>query len=74
MALILKSFTDSGCLAHLVGCTRTRMALLVDPKAGKGATYRNAAANFGLEIVAVLDTHTHADHLSGSCGRAWNCG
>lgn len=68
MELILKSFTDSGCLAHLVGCARTRKALLVDPKAGKGATYRNAAANFGLEIIAVLDTHTHADHLSGSAG------
>lgn len=70
MNVTLKSFTDSGCITHLVGCARTGKALLVDPKAGKGATYREAAANFGLEIVAVLDTHTHADHLSGSAGFA----
>lgn len=63
---ILKSFTDSGCIAFLVGCPRTGKALLVDPKAGKSATYLKAAELFGLEIVAVFDTHTHADHLSDS--------
>lgn len=70
MDVTLKSFTDSGCIAFLVGCARTGKALLVDPKAGKSATYREAAANFGLEIAAVLDTHTHADHLSASAGFA----
>lgn len=66
MDVTLKSFTDSGCAAYLVGCARTGEALLVDPKAGKGSTYRGAAASLGLKIVAVFDTHTHADHLSGS--------
>lgn len=66
MDVTVKSFTDSGCNTFLVGCTRSRRALLVDPKAGKTAVYRRAAAAFGLEIVAILDTHTHADHLSGS--------
>lgn len=66
MDVTLKSFTDAGCNTFLVGCTRSKEALLVDPKAGKGAVYRRAAAAFGLDIVAVLDTHTHADHLSGS--------
>ena len=66
MDVTLKSFTDSGCAAYLVGCARTGEALLVDPKAGKSSTYRGAAASLGLKIVAVFDTHTHADHLSGS--------
>jgi glyoxylase-like metal-dependent hydrolase (beta-lactamase superfamily II)/rhodanese-related sulfurtransferase len=66
MDVTLKSFTDSGCNTFLVGCARTGEALLVDPKAGKGAIYRRTAAAFGLDVVAVLDTHTHADHLSGS--------
>ncbi len=66
MNVTLKCFTDSGCNTFLVGCRLTGQALLVDPKAGKGATYRKAADDFGLEVVAVLDTHTHADHLSGS--------
>lgn len=70
MDVTVKSLMDSGCIAHLVGCKRTGKALLVDPKVGKRTTYRKAAADFGLEIVAVLDTHTHADHLSDSVGFA----
>ncbi|MFN0244954.1 MAG: MBL fold metallo-hydrolase [Planctomycetota bacterium] len=66
----IKCFTDSGCSAYLIGCRATGQALLVDPKAGKQATYLQAARDFGLRIVAVLDTHTHADHLSGSSGLA----
>lgn len=62
----LKTFTDTGCCAHLIGCRATGKALLVDPKLGKRASYLETARNFGLSIVAVLDTHTHADHLSDS--------
>ncbi|MCC6408356.1 MAG: MBL fold metallo-hydrolase [Planctomycetes bacterium] len=62
----LKTFTDSGCCTHLIGCRATHQALLVDPKLGKRASYLDTANKFGLTIVAVLDTHTHADHLSDS--------
>ncbi len=68
--LTLKTFTDAGCFALLIGCTKTRRALLVDPKHGKHEVYRRAAKDFGLEIAAVLDTHTHADHLSDSAAFA----
>jgi len=67
--VVVKTFNDSGCLAHLIGCAATRQALLVDPKAGRGGVYDKALADFGLELAAVLDTHTHADHLSGTA--AW---
>ncbi len=65
-ALILKTFVDAGCFTHLVGCRASGHALLVDPKHGRRDAYRATAADLGLRIVAVLDTHTHADHLSDS--------
>ena len=34
------------------GCARTGEALLVDPKAGKGSTYRAAAASLGMIPIA----------------------
>jgi glyoxylase-like metal-dependent hydrolase (beta-lactamase superfamily II)/rhodanese-related sulfurtransferase len=67
-AVVVKTFNDSGCHAHLIGCTATREALLVDPKAGKRAVYEKALADYGLRLAAVVDTHTHADHLSDSAG------
>lgn len=63
---ILKTFNDSGCLAHLVGDPETRAALLVDPKAGRRSLYERTLKDFDLKLAAVLDTHTHADHLSDS--------
>ena len=67
-AVIVKTFNDSGCLSHLVGCSATRRALLVDPKVGRAAVYQKALADYGLSLEAVVDTHTHADHLSDSAG------
>lgn len=68
-AVILKTFDDSGCFAHLVGDPKTRAALLIDGKAGKRAVYERALEDYDLKLVGVVDTHTHADHLSDSA--AW---
>lgn len=67
--VVVKSFVDAGCQTHLIGCTATREALLIDPKAGKRAVYEKALADYGLRLAVVVDTHTHADHLSDSA--AW---
>src|SRR5262245_12467091 len=64
--VVLKAFNDSGCIAWLVGDRATGAALLVDPKVGRAAVYRKALADHGLKLAAGFDTHTHADHLSGS--------
>jgi glyoxylase-like metal-dependent hydrolase (beta-lactamase superfamily II)/rhodanese-related sulfurtransferase len=66
--VIVKTFNDSGCFAHLIGCAATRQALLVDPKVGRAAVYQKALADYGLTLAAIFDTHTHADHLSDSAG------
>jgi len=52
-----------GCLSYLVA--RDGRALVVDP-APDVQCYLDEAARLGAGIVAVLDTHIHADHVSGA--------
>ncbi|MFC4542791.1 MBL fold metallo-hydrolase [Halosolutus amylolyticus] len=53
-----------GCLSYLVGCAETGDAIVVDPTADTDE-FTAAAAEQGLTIVGVVDTHVHADHVSG---------
>ncbi|WP_265108875.1 MBL fold metallo-hydrolase [Halosolutus halophilus] len=53
-----------GCLSYLVGCAETGDAIVVDPTADTDE-FTAAAAERGLTIVGVVDTHVHADHVSG---------
>jgi glyoxylase-like metal-dependent hydrolase (beta-lactamase superfamily II) len=57
--------TDRGCVSYLVGCTRTSAAVVVDPELSQVDRYQALAAQQGLHIRYLLDTHTHADHFSG---------
>jgi hydroxyacylglutathione hydrolase len=50
--------------AYLIGCQRTGEALLVDPERDIDR-YQDIAVREGLRIVAVTETHIHADYLSG---------
>ncbi|WP_435079173.1 MBL fold metallo-hydrolase [Halococcus sp. AFM35] len=53
-----------GCLSYLVGSKRAGEAVVVDPTRHTNQ-YVTTAAEEGLEIARVLDTHVHADHISG---------
>ncbi len=54
--------------SYLVGCARAREALVVDPIADLGPDfYVLEAADQGLDVVAVVETHVHADFVS--CAR-----
>jgi hydroxyacylglutathione hydrolase len=56
-----------GCLSHasyLIGDSTTGQAVVVDPQRDVSAYLADAEAN-GLRIVKVLETHFHADFLSG---------
>ncbi|MCU4926600.1 rhodanese-like domain-containing protein [Halobacteria archaeon AArc-dxtr1] len=53
-----------GCLGYVVGCPETGEAVVVDPTADTDE-FVIAAEESGLEIVGVIDTHVHADHVSG---------
>ena len=56
-----------GCLGYVVADPETERAAVIDPTRHV-ERFREAAAERGFEIVRVLDTHIHADHVSG--GRA----
>jgi hydroxyacylglutathione hydrolase len=62
---ILRS--ESGCASYLLGCMDSSQAIVVDPLADLGArAYALEAADRGLRIVYVIDTHIHADHRSAA--------
>lgn len=50
--------------AYLVGCQRTRQALIIDPQRDVDR-YVTMARGEGLRITATAETHIHADFLSG---------
>ncbi|MEZ5420053.1 MAG: MBL fold metallo-hydrolase, partial [Vicinamibacterales bacterium] len=50
--------------AYLVGCPRSGEALVIDPERDVDR-YFEEAARHKLRIVAAVDTHIHADYLSG---------
>jgi glyoxylase-like metal-dependent hydrolase (beta-lactamase superfamily II) len=54
---------SSGCLAYMI--YDDEAAVVVDPLREFTDRYVADAADLGVEITAVLDTHVHADHVSG---------
>ncbi|MEO8575986.1 MAG: MBL fold metallo-hydrolase [Gemmatimonadales bacterium] len=64
--LLRRLFDDKLAQAsYLVACERARLALIVDPNRNL-AQYVDAAARDNVKIVAVTETHIHADFLSGA--------
>jgi hydroxyacylglutathione hydrolase len=55
---------DLGCASYLVGDERAGVAAVVDPKIDVDG-YLDLARFLDVEIAHVLETHTHADHVSG---------
>lgn len=51
--------------SYLIGCPESGEALIVDPQRDIDR-YRTVAEAEGLEIVAAVETHIHADFLSGA--------
>ncbi|ANM30943.1 hypothetical protein ABI59_17205 [Acidobacteria bacterium Mor1] len=51
--------------AYLIGCQRSGEAIVIDPQRDVDR-YLEIAAENGLEIIAVAETHIHADFLSGA--------
>ena len=51
--------------AYLIGCQRTGEAIVIDPERDVDRYEALAAAN-GLKLVAVAETHIHADFISGA--------
>lgn len=56
---------DLAQASYLIGCQANGEALVVDPRRDV-QQYLDLAARHGLRIVAVTETHVHADFLSGT--------
>jgi hydroxyacylglutathione hydrolase len=65
--MFLKQITDTALAqnAYLIACQRTGEAVIIDPERDVDR-YLDLAASEGFKIVAVADTHIHADYLSGA--------
>ncbi len=64
--MLVRQIVDSKLaqFAYLVGCPRTGEAIVIDPERDVDR-YFDEAARHKLRIVAAVDTHIHADYLSG---------
>ena len=64
--LVFRQFVDDdlGCASYLVGDRDAAVAVVVDPALAI-EQYVEAAAAESVRIERVLETHTHADHVSG---------
>jgi glyoxylase-like metal-dependent hydrolase (beta-lactamase superfamily II) len=56
---------DTACASYLLGCKTHSAFAVVDPHADLVDEYVALAERQGASIVAVLDTHVQADHVSG---------
>jgi glyoxylase-like metal-dependent hydrolase (beta-lactamase superfamily II)/rhodanese-related sulfurtransferase len=65
-ALLVHQMATEHCFAYLLCDVETAQAVLVDPRADRVALYLRELEERGLQLRAVIETHTHADHLSGA--------
>ncbi len=59
-----------GCRSYLVADPATRQAMAIDPHLDSVAAIAQVVRAEGLTLPHVVDTHTHADHPSGSAALA----
>ncbi|MEL7641173.1 MAG: MBL fold metallo-hydrolase [Solidesulfovibrio sp.] len=53
-----------GCFSYVLGCPAARVCAVVDPRRDIDR-YLEIARDEGMAIAAVIETHLHADHVSG---------
>jgi glyoxylase-like metal-dependent hydrolase (beta-lactamase superfamily II) len=55
-----------GCLGYLVADPETKVAALVDPELEMVEPMLDALLRHGVRLRYIIETHTHADHVSGA--------
>jgi glyoxylase-like metal-dependent hydrolase (beta-lactamase superfamily II)/rhodanese-related sulfurtransferase len=64
--MLFRELNRGKCKTYLIACERTRRAALIDPVKGHVERYLALLAYEGLKLDALIDTHTHADHPTGT--------
>jgi hydroxyacylglutathione hydrolase len=54
-----------GCNSYVIGCPGARQAVVVDPKRDV-QDYMDISRDEGMKITHIIETHVHADHVSGN--------
>jgi len=57
---------DSGCITYMIGSKETGECIIVDPLLDIDFVVDEAKIESSCKIIGVIDTHTHADHISGA--------
>jgi glyoxylase-like metal-dependent hydrolase (beta-lactamase superfamily II) len=57
---------DTFTYTYLIGCERTRRAVLIDPVASEVDGYIRLLQELRLQLFYTMETHVHADHITGS--------
>ena len=57
---------DTWSYTYLLADLESGEAIIIDPVVGQVERDLRIIAELGLELVATLDTHVHADHVTGS--------
>ena len=56
---------DLGCASYIVGCTNAGVCAVVDPRLDMVDDILELAAARGMRVTGIVETHNHADHISG---------
>jgi glyoxylase-like metal-dependent hydrolase (beta-lactamase superfamily II)/rhodanese-related sulfurtransferase len=62
----IRSTDGTGTLSYLVADEETKTGVLIDPNITDTQHILSLAADLGVTIKQVIDTHTHVDHVSGA--------
>jgi hydroxyacylglutathione hydrolase len=57
---------EAGCLSYLIGCSQAGQGFIVDPARDRVDDYVALARRKGLTVTGIVETHVHADHISGN--------
>lgn len=64
--MIFKQLNPGACRTYLIADEKSKQAILVDPVLEHAEDYVKAIDSEKLTLTHVIDTHTHADHISGA--------
>lgn len=56
---------SKGCMGYIVSSKEDGATVVIDPSREVYEAFLNVAKENGLKIIKVIDTHQHADHVSG---------
>ena len=65
--MIFKQLFDnkSSTYTYIISSGKGREALIIDPVIENTSEYLNLLKELDLKLVKVIDTHIHADHITG---------